>query len=492
MSFTFDTISIRTVPPSYSWDKGTPGITFTDLVTAVDECQRLTTNNERRIEYVGYAPYLSIALSSDSGAIDIHQNIIRTANFGDYYNSESNIVNNSSFDYAAFSHTYVMPGLYSIRLDRKEYIILRVLDVATLGFCLQKYCVDWTWANFNSLNSTLPNVSAYTWKSTMSSSPFRPNKDAAYIGPKKWKFEPCNEEWASGNGIFVQQTGYNNTRTPLSWQWYNFQNNTGRNALNIPTLWLSSGFQQPSQLNWKETTGPCLQNLNYQASDIIWKWDNITNQKAGRFITNITWDETRLTEPGNITWDFSSMFCAGDAVNLVLSAGVQSITNQAFIRVLEIQPQAYLEVFQPEDRLSPLTVTISPRNTVSGSFPIEKIVWDLGDGSPLLTQRRWSPTLEAPFVFSGAISEDYEDPRNYDVVHTYRKTPKSEYSFYPSITAYASSTGSFDSAACAVGPLRYTEPTNTNFKLLQNELTDQGKVILGQVDDTIAIWRADK
>ena len=481
MSFTFDMLSIRTVPSSYSWDKGVPGVTFTNLVTSLNACKRFS-NNAKGIEYVGYAPFVSIALSSDSGAIDISENIVRTVNFGDYYNSESNIITNSSFDYAVFSHAYLMPGLYSVQIERKQYVTLLTKDVYTYGACFQRHCVNWTWANLNTNYSVIPNVVDFNWRATKQGGTYE----------KKWRREPCTDEQFSGNGLYVEKIKYNdNKRAPLSWQWFNFRQNPSNNPLNTITPWLSTGFQRPDQLTWKQTSGPCLQNLNYHGTNIIWKWDYVTAQRTGNYITNLTWDEAVANEPGNITWDFSSQFCNGDTANLLLSTGIQTITTEAYIRVLEIPPQAYLEVIQPEDRMSPLTVTLTPRNIISGSFPIEKIVWDLGDGSPLITQRRWAPTLEAPFVYSGSVCDDYEDPRNYDIVYTYRKTPTSPYSFYPSLTAYASSTGTTDSTTAVVGPLRYTE-SNVVFNLLQSELTDKGKILLGQIDNEIAVWKADK
>lgn len=480
MSFTTNIFSIRTVPSTYSWDKGTPGITYTQLVSSLDECRRLS-NNSKGFEYVGYAPFVSIALSSDSGITNPLANITRTIDFGDYYNSDSNIITNSSYDYATFSHAYVMPGLYSIRAERKEYTTLLVKDVSKFGPCFQKYCIDWNWGNLNTNYTVLPNITAFTWKATKLNG----------IYQKKWKREPCEEEDFSGAGIYVQNVNFANTRAPLSWQWFNFLQNSPGSILNTATPWISTGFQQPDQLTWKETSGPCLQNLNYHGTDIIWKWNNITSQQTGRFTSNLTWDQVRSIEPRNVTWDFTSQFCPGDTVNLVLSTAVTTIIDEAFIRVLEIPPQAYLQVIQPEDRISPLKVTLSPRHVISGSFPIEKIIWDLGDGSPLLIQRRWSPTLEAPFVYTGLISEDYEDPRNYDVVYTYRKTPTSAYTFYPSLTAYASSTGTSDSVTAVVGPLKYAAP-DVNFNLLQSQLADTGKVLVGQINGNIGIWKADK
>ena len=485
MSLTFDMLSIRTVPPSYSWDKGTPITTFTNLISTLEDCQRIS-NNESRIEYVGYAPFVSVALSSDAGVYNLSANITRTADFGDYYNSQTNIQTKSSPNYEIFSHVYMMPGLYSVSLTRKEYTTLVVSDVSTKGVCFQKYCIDWSWKNLSKIRTTLTNVTSLSWGATKSTG----------VYAKKWRREPCSDDQFAGNGVFLQKAEYGeNQRAPLSWQWFNFLKSSPRSTLNTPTTWLSAGFQRPDQLTWKQTSGPCLNNLNYHGTEIIWKWNYLTNTKTGRFYSNLTWDETRCVDPGNVTWDFVTRFGMGDAVNLVLPDKEEVVTKTAYIRVLEIPPQAFIRVI-PKDNTnvntSPLTVILSPRNIISGSFPIEKIVWDLGDGSPLLTQQRWAPTLKAPFIYSGVLSEDYEDPRNYDIEYTYVKTPNSPYMYYHSLTAYCSSTGSYDTASAVVGPVKYGATTNVDVKLIQSELTDNGKVFVGQVDGKVAVWRADK
>jgi hypothetical protein len=143
----------------------------------------------------------------------------------------------------------------------------------------------------------------------------------------------------------------------------------------------------------------------------------------------------------------------------------------------------------PENINFPLTVTITPRYTLTGSFPIEKIVWDLGDGSPLITKTRWDNNTSFPFVTSGAMSADPLDPRNFDIVHTYTKPDNSVYSFYPSITAYTYSTGSSDACSITIGPIAAQPLQGVGFKILQTELNEDGTALIGQVGDNIGIWK---
>jgi len=84
----------------------------------------------------------------------------------------------------------------------------------------------------------------------------------------------------------------------------------------------------------------------------------------------------------------------------------------------------------------------------------------------IIEQTRWSNTLKAPFAFSGALGDDYEDPRNYDVIHTYVRSATSPATFYPSMTAFAANTYTADSASVMVGPLKYRNTDGSNFRLL--------------------------
>jgi hypothetical protein len=476
MSATFDIFSVKSVPSTYSWDRGTPNVSFGEFLTELSACSA-NSNNEGGVEYIGYAPFMFVSLSSSPGQVsNSFLALRRKADFGDYYNSSSNIVTVPTLSNELFCHSYVMPGLYSVRLERTEYIQAKVKPLTLYGDCLQKHCIDWSWKTLATCTQEL----SVTWASTLTASSYE----------KKWKFEPCEATWAVNNGVYDQNTA-EPEKHPLSWQWYNFLCNPKfNNPNNTKTLWISSGFQQPEQLTWKESVGPCI-DLGY-GPKVPLVWDRIRCQETEEQYTSaLTWDETKTQEASNITWDAAREECEKTDTYTV-SAQVQTIVKEALIRVIEIPPTAYLKVFQPEDRTSPLTVTLSPRNIICGSFPIEKIVWDLGDGSPQLVQRRWSNTLQKPFKYSGALPEDYEDPRNYDVVHTYTKTPDSGFCFYPSLTAYASSTGTTDCAAAIVGPLKLASTDGSNIKILQNELTDHGKVLIGQVDNNVAVWRADK
>ena len=476
MNGTIEFFSFKTVLPDYSWDFGTPNVDYNLFLTDTSYFAR-TSNNPSNKEYVGYAPFFSVTLSSAAGNVALSSVAMRRdVDFGDYYNSESNNVFTASLSNVLFCHNYVMPGVYTLTFKQTEYVYVRTNQSGVYD-CLDKYCINWTWAQANCLIGGLP----ITWQKTLPGQNYE----------KIWRFEGCDAEWASRAGLYVQPIE-SRERFPLSWQWYNFFCESPTNPKNTPITWAQSTFQGPEELTWSGTTGPCLE---ISTNNTIWRWDNIKcNTGNNPLVDPITWDEVRCSVPGGKTWGQVSLNC--DELAPTLSAGVREIVKEAVIRVLENPPKVYLHAIDLPDLQelrSPLTVRLTPRYIKCGSFPIEKIVWDLGDGSPLLIQRRWANLVNEPFTYNGVFNLDYEDPRNYDIIHTYTKTLESIHTFYPSITAYASSTGTIDCAAIVVGPLQVnkTEVVAPEITLLQNELTDHGVVLLGDVKNSIAAWNVD-
>jgi hypothetical protein len=489
MSATLDIFSVKTVKPTYSWDLGTPTIDYVDFVTGTTNLSA-PSNNSQHVEYVGYAPFMSVSLSSTVGTDLSSVAIRRIVDFGDYYNSETNVLISPLSGDDLFCHLYIMPGLYSIKLETNQWNRYIKESYSAYGKCLDKYCIDWNWKTLSNCTTEL----SVTWKSASC------DGESA----KTWKNEGCEEPEALTNGLYVE-TEKELDRFPLSWQWYNFSCESATNPQNTPVTWEQSLFQNAEQITWAESQGPCallsdVTSNNISSSTLIWKWKNVTaTPDVNKLEFCTTWDQNKCVVPTSVTWDYIKSRCSdttssGSSVTYAVSSNSTMIVKEAFIRVLEIPPVAYLELLSANslERFSPYTVRLSPRKIVCGSFPIEKIVWDMGDGSPLLEQRRWSNTLKPPFVFSGELGEDYQDPRNYDVVYTYNKTPESDFCFYPSISAYCSSTGSYDCAATVVGPLKLKHMDDVDVKILQSELTDEGRVLIGQVGDAVSAWRADK
>ena len=448
MSLTFDLLATQSVLSTYSWDDGVPlkdfGVTVMEDLSAG---KRSTTIVKH---LTGYAPFFTLLLSSDpqlNWAPYSNTRILqRSVDFGDFYNSETNIVAQKTTIPGRFyvCHTYIMPGTYKIKYSQTQYVQVTATE---------------------------------------------PEEDDLYK-------------------TYIQNTGQERKKIPLSWKWFNFLQDSKYQTTNIPLSWGDTEFQRTTQLTWQETKGECF-NLNaFEESNTIWSWDTIKENATKVSEEKITWNDTTNTQRGNTSWNFASAFNRGKAISVTLSSLQQTIEDTIFVTIKEILPTAYLAATIPGDLsnpierelpllpiteyTSPLTVKLTSRFTKCGSFPIEKIIWDLGDGSPLITQQRWAPNYNPPFYYSGAIRNDIDDPRNFDIIHTYVKTPTSSYSFYPSITAFASSTNSSDACALIVGPLQLPKFDINNVALIQNELTDDGKIFIGQIGTETTIWRADK
>jgi hypothetical protein len=212
-------------------------------------------------------------------------------------------------------------------------------------------------------------------------------------------------------------------------------------------------------------------------------------------VNKYTWNQiTTLSNPNLIWTEYTGI--SADTINGTtvvpnVTALVTGQTSNFLISVVEIPPTAYLSAnisTNAGNIVFPLTITITPRYTRTGSFPIEKIVWDFGDGSPLVTKRRWDKNTVSPFLSTDALSADLIDPRNFDVTHTYTKQNTTQFSFYPSITAYASSTGTTDVCSITIGPVR-AEPLTEDFTILHTDLNEDGVVMIGQVGSQATGWK---
>jgi hypothetical protein len=468
MRATFEIISVSSVPLDYKWDLGIP----------VQEISQVKIEEELNepLTYVGYAPLVSVTLSSELLDNNPYQTAsVRVIDFGDYYNSESSVIKEDGIAKTYFCHNYIMPGTYKIKLTQTEYI---AITDASAFECLGRHCLDWKWLSRQGDAGVLT-----TWTNTSTGEIFE----------KNWN-DPNEEgclDFFSTVGLFSERSSVDKLYG-IAWQWYNFLSGSNASFLNREITWDETIFQGNNQLTWNATTNPCIE-LNFGRGQISWNWNQLACNSTDPRNRSLTWGETICESPLNKTWNQAKDPCIETVPELFINT--RTLEKQYTIKVIEQPPIAYLSALQPDninDRISPLTVRLTPRFTQCGSFPIDKIVWDLGDGSPLIIQRRWAPILQAPFVYSDALFSDYKDPRNYDIIHTYTKTSDSDYTFYPSITAYASSTGSFDCCSTVVGPLKLENINiaQRRLKILQNELNEDSSLVVGQLGNDVCVWQS--
>ena len=153
--------------------------------------------------------------------------------------------------------------------------------------------------------------------------------------------------------------------------------------------------------------------------------------------------------------------------------------------VQEILPKANLySVTQPTTGYAPFLVRLTARTTIPGSFPVDKILWDFGDGSERLLVSRYYNEPNSNLIFTNVLSSDSQDHRNYDVLHTYTRECDTYPVFYPSITAYSSSTNSVDTCSLTIGPVLLST-TDAQFHILKGRNTPYGNLYSAEIDKNI-------
>jgi hypothetical protein len=291
-------------------------------------------------------------------------------------------------------------------------------------------------------------------------------------------------------GIYNVTLNHNQTKTK---QDFNYVENANYCIGKFDFLWFWDNMSCLSgdSMTWDETSCNAEYAKWWDKEELcfgkfckIWNWLDLRS-KTNQGTTPITWEQTYTGAQYEKKWaiELNSTICNPRIdmtyINtLVTEEQTYTITNT--VEVFEIKPKAYLYSYtQPVTGYTPFSVHLTPRFTVSGSFAIEKIDWDFGDGTPIQTVWRRQPPDLTLFTYTSTFSADVNDPRNYDTIHTYKRALNTYPVFYPSITAYSGSTNSSDACSLLVGPislssisskihiLKSKAQTNNNFYALQ-------------------------
>jgi hypothetical protein len=444
MDLSLNSLTVKSVASDYSWDKLNP--TESTLISS----------NLSGGRFVGYAPLVSVLLSACcvedlSGQAIAFRGI---ADYGDFYNSETSTQVSTTSGTQIFCHNYLMPGVYTLTYKQTTYI---PTDVTKCGSGV---------------------------------------------------YNPYD--------TYVEKEDLKAVRPPFSWIWYNFFKDDydprteklgsfePRNEL---ITWDDCVFQGSKQITWEEASGPAIE---IRHSPVSWQWKKIKTvpEPFELYTQNISWADSKPNSLFPRTWkqikkykclvsDSTATKCLELVPSLSTVTHTQTLTS--FLEVLEIPPKAYITAIHSQpvvNRVSPYTVTLTPRNIRCGSFPIEKIMWDLGDGSPIVEKTRLNPNRayrsDIKFVYQKEFDSDFLDPRNFDLVYTYNRTVNTSNCFYPSLTAIASSTGTSDCATTVIGPIKYQPHSSDSFALTQNYITEKGVAYAGYVQNTASFWNRTK
>jgi PKD repeat protein len=226
----------------------------------------------------------------------------------------------------------------------------------------------------------------------------------------------------------------------------------------------------------------------------FWNWYDLSTNGNNP----ITWEQTKINNIYTKKWvpvEANNSLCINkqqilSSLNII--AVQEQISPSITIEVLEIPPKANMySTTSVTTGVTPLSVQLSPRKITAGSFPIDRIDWDFGDDTPIKTVTRYGIPDLTFFTFTCALPLDINDPRNYDAIYTYRRTFASSPIFYPSLTAYSSSTGTFDTCSLTIGPISLTSISD-NIHLLKVRNTQYGKLYGMQVNDYTAFLVASE
>jgi hypothetical protein len=230
-------------------------------------------------------------------------------------------------------------------------------------------------------------------------------------------------------------------------------------------------------------------NFTSISAQYIWNFNDFYNTDNDTYTLTCSADISHVyIMPGSYetTLTVVETYQLVDPLTQLLLTKTQTNTSTKSVCVVqEIPPQANLySVTQPTIGQAPLSVRLTARTTIPGSFPVDRILWDFGDGSERLLVSRYYNKPNSNLVNNGVFTNDSDDPRNYDVLHTYSRKCNTYPVFYPSITAYSSSTNTLDTCSLTIGPILLST-TDAQFHILKGRNTTYGNLYSAELDKNI-------
>lgn len=202
----------------------------------------------------------------------------------------------------------------------------------------------------------------------------------------------------------------------------------------------------------------------------------------GRYTVSLTMKQTPqyylLTEDGDylLFEDDSNIELEGTYVPSIIKTTSSTFTKTHVLTLKENAPQARIHsVTQPVQGDSPLTLEFTPIHCIPGSFPIDRIDWDFGDGSPIKTITRQTIISADPdILFTDTFNWNPTDLRNYNMRHTYYRSSYETQIFYPSLTCYNANTDLSDACSTTIGPI-FGSPSDPSISLLKTRNTTHSR-----------------
>jgi hypothetical protein len=396
-----------------------------DKGTPLDGSVVTTTTAYTTQRYIsGYAPGVKAIFLNTSTPDPTYSQTSHNWDFGDFYNDSNNTVSLSCLSFV--EHTYVMPGKYTVTLNitqaqTDEDEQPEIINPLDL-ICRGKGGITWYW---DALDPAILFSQCISWD------------DAE-----------CQEF----NSFTFVTTGYD--------KWWDDELKCFQKYCK---LWSWAAMEQgyifsSPQIN---PDGPVTDNP-------------------------VRWRETKYNQPFIKKWMYepNNKPCTIDIINVVEDLADTKI--QQIVEVFELPPTAGITCLtQPVTGTSPYTVLLSPTACKPGSFPIDRIDWDFGDGSPIKTITRYtSVSSDLDFTYTNLFSSDPIDIRNYNIQHTYKINKNTYPVFYPSLTCYSANTHTSDSCSTIIGPISYPVPP-APLQLIKSKNTTKGIIYAFNIDKNI-------
>jgi hypothetical protein len=421
----FTVSAVQTVPSNYSWDQGVP------VLSSYPDAS-FTTDNDTGVAYVvGYAPAVKV-----------------------YFNNTSTADTNNDPDSPGYN-----PYITSIT-------------------------TTYNW-NFNDYYNIGTNIVSLTGTNN---SPSNTNYNAshAFIMPGTYNVSLQHIQSTLQGATDAASVGSCFGDYDLNWFWNNFEFAPNKLIAGLQSIkyktWDDYTSTSSTPKTWDGQQYLCLQKYCF-----AWNW----NYLAKNSFNPVTWAQARSNGTYAKLWSLEAndTICQQPVIPHNSTVTVdQTLLNNCIVTVLEIPPVAGMySLTSPLTGVSQLTIQLTPRTTVCGSFPIDRIDWSLGDGSPIKTVSRYSIPTDPAFTFNNVFSADPADVRNFDLTHTYHRNSTNTYPvFYPSLTCYSANTNTAGSCCITVGPITVpSTPTNTNILKARNAVTGDNLYVF-DIDNNVA------
>jgi hypothetical protein len=330
-----------------------------------------------------------------------------------------------------------------------------ITDLVYAGFANVSATYIW---NFGDYYNSVNNVAVLPCQEVI---------EHTYILPGKYNVSLTNIQ-SKENQPLEDEDDLCISRYKIGWYWDNLTCDSLRKTTWNETMCVPPATAVNRRPKWWSEEDTCFQKFCK-----VWNWRDLSLKGKNP----VYWFQTYRYGDFYKRWDYevNDYICdLGEIAKATIDTTEQTALKTFIVEVKELMPVAAIHNDTlPLTGYSPFTYKLSPKNTKTGSFPIDRIDWNPGDGTSIKTVTRYTTPDSKYFTYNNTYFSDPLDPRNYDFTYTLHRNADTYPVFYPSLTCYSASTNSFDSCSIVVGPI-LLEPQTQNIQLLKAKNTTKG------------------